>query len=218
MLPYRVQARSYNGLRHLPDLENDLEFEQAEGVPNIVKMPNSIFMKPHQDKSYLIEKKIGEALGTLFPGRTFVHNKSVPKSESRARPDYRCDELMLIVEFDGYQHYSQTKTILADEEKDSLYSALGYSIVRIPYFVQLSSTVIELLFSLPAVTWEQVYPHGFIADEALLPADFCPLGVCRFERDLARFACIRPEILASLNAKIEELGDSRRVVPPAFKF
>ena len=170
------------------------------------------------DVLYLDDKKLGSALSSLFPGKTFVYDKSVPRSELRARPDYRCDELMLIVEFDGYRHYTLAKTILADETKDACYIALGYSIVRVPYYVQLSSEVIDALFGLNGRKWEQNYAHGFIDENAPLPADFCSLGVDRFEQDLKRVECIRPDIIASLKAKIEILGDVRRVVPRDFRF
>jgi very-short-patch-repair endonuclease len=66
------------------------------------------------------------------------------------RPDYVSHDLKLVVEFDGYLHYTKSKTVLDDIDKDRIISNLGYSIVRIPYFVQLDKRVMEHLFG----TWK----------------------------------------------------------------
>ena len=50
---------------------------------------------------HLNEKLLGEWLILLFPNHKWINNKSVPNSGIRARPDYRNDELMILVEFDG---------------------------------------------------------------------------------------------------------------------
>ena len=42
----------------------------------------------------------------------------MPKSSLNTRPDYRNDELMLIVEFDGEKHYTDPNVIYRDEQKD----------------------------------------------------------------------------------------------------
>ena len=118
------------------------------------------------------------------------------------------------MEFDGYRHYfSNSAVILKDLEKDTAFAAVGYRIIRIPYFVQLSTSIVERLFGLKAVGVEQIYPHGFVAEEALLPADFCHLGIVRFRQDLDRFEFIRDDIIGSLREKIKRYGDVRLVLP-----
>ena len=61
------------------------------------------------------------------------------------------------------------------------------------------------------------FPHGFIADTVVFPADYCELGVVRFLRDLERFAAIRREILASLERAAVSRGDWRFVYPPSLR-
>jgi ABC-type branched-subunit amino acid transport system ATPase component len=59
------------------------------------------------------------------------------------------------------------------------------------------------------------FPHGFIAKTVVMPANFCELGITRFETDLERFSYIRQEILESLGRAIECSGDWRVVCPPS---
>ena len=41
---------------------------------------------------------------------------------------------------------------------------MGYKIIRVPYFVQLSSDVIKQLFGID-IDYKQIFPHGFIVDK-----------------------------------------------------
>ena len=49
---------------------------------------------------WLNEEVLGKYLEEIYPEYVFVHDKMVPDSGMKNRPDYRCDELNLIVEFD----------------------------------------------------------------------------------------------------------------------
>lgn len=146
---------------------------------------------------YLTETRLGEELNLFFPNQTFVHNRVVPESGILSRPDYRCDALKLIVEFDGHLHYCDPKVIKGDIRKDNTYSKMGYQIVRIPYFVQLSTPTIKYLFGL-VFEFQQYFPHGFISSGCILPAMFCEIGVKRFKNDLSRFEPIKLQIVQSL--------------------
>ncbi len=121
---------------------------------------------------------------------------------------------MLIIEFDGYGHYNQPDNILVDGLKDGVYQDMGYEIVRIPYFIQISKEVVNLLFD-KDVNIEQVYPHGFIDSKSMLPAYFCELGIKRFQRDLDRFDIVKDDIIKSLDDKYEEYGNINFVLPPS---
>lgn len=81
-----------------------------------------------------------------IPENEWIHDKPIEGSGRRIRPDYRCDLLKLIIEFDGVQHYQQPDTILKDYENQAFYESLNYKVVRIPYFIQLTNDVIRLLF------------------------------------------------------------------------
>lgn len=51
-----------------------------------------------------------------------------------------------MIEFDGVQHYQKPERIKADVENQRLYEELGYKVVRIPYFIQLSNDVVRQMF------------------------------------------------------------------------
>ena len=55
------------------------------------------------------------------------------------------------------------------------------------------------------------FPHGFIADTVVFPADFCELGIERFLNDLGRFAAIRSDIVVSLKRAATTRGDWRLI-------
>jgi len=98
-----------------------------------------------------------EYLSYIFNGYDFVYNSNVPKDVvfnrnkdaklRRYKPDARCEELNLIVEFDGIAHYQDPQVVLNDRERDDYFESLGYIVVRIPYWIQLSNEVIYHLFS-----------------------------------------------------------------------
>lgn len=100
---------------------------------------------------------LSEYLEYIFKGHTFVYNSRIPKdvirgrnadAEIRAyRPDARCEELSLIVEFDGVAHYQDQNVTLSDITKDNYLTKLGYDVVRIPYWIQLSREVVLHLFA-----------------------------------------------------------------------
>lgn len=166
-------------------------------------------------EGYLDEAKLGQCLAELFPNNEFIHDKAVPGAGIGNRPDYRCEELKLIVEFDGYQHYCQVDVIYKDRLKDATYTNMGYRIVRIPYFVQLTSNVVNHYFGVDDVDMQIDFPHGFIADKGeKLPAEFCSLGIARFVDELQELHFIQNDIIRSLKAKIEKYdGDLARVLP-----
>ena len=174
-------------------------------------------MKNNINQNYLTEKELGKILKHIFSNHPFIHNKQVPNSNIKTRPDYRNDILKLIVEFDGYHHYSTTKTIIRDELKDNTYKKMGYTIIRIPYFVQISKLIISNLFNIKT-NFIQTYPHGFIDLKAMLPADYCELGIKHFENDIKNFYYIKNEIIFSLKNKIKEHKNIKLVLPPSLYY
>jgi len=132
-----------------------------------------------ESNNYLTETKLGVILETLYPEMEFIHNKIVPNSGLRSRPDYRCEELKLIVEFDGHYHFTNPKTILSDVTKDNAYESMGYTVIRIPYFIQINRHTAKLFFDSSKCGLLRVedFPQGFITLNAITPASFCSLGV-----------------------------------------
>lgn len=165
---------------------------------------------------HLNEEFLGDVLQYIFPDNTFIRDKVVPNSNSRRRPDYRCDELNLIVEFDGDRHYKEASKIKSEREKVVLYESMGYKVVRIPYFIQLNTEVVKFLFNKDLPTYYE-YPQGFISKLAANPCDYCELGVKKFIEDLNRFDVVKEEVIKSLISKIEELKDIELVLPKSIE-
>lgn len=146
-------------------------------------------------KRYLNKTNLGKILSELFKDNSFKYRKQI----QGYRADYCCDALKLIVEFDGIDHYQKSTVVQSDAAKDTMLTSLGYTVVRIPFFVQMSSEVIKNLFKIN-IDFIRTFPHGFISKKAInmTPAHFCPLGLKRFVNDLHKFSYIKQDILNSL--------------------
>lgn len=100
---------------------------------------------------------LDEYLDYIFHGYEFEYDVPIPKpivfqrncdaTYRRFRPDARCESLSLIIEFDGLPHYQDPQIILSDKERDAYLRSLGYTVVRIPYWIQLSTDVVYNLFN-----------------------------------------------------------------------
>lgn len=161
---------------------------------------------------YLNEHNVERLLGVVFPGRQFHRGKVVPGSALRFKPDFRCDDPKVIVEFDGYGHYRNAEDVYWDRLKDKRYAALHFKVIRIPYFVQPCAETIAVLFDV-GLDYPLRYQHGFVDPYVVLPSDFCNSGIDKFLADLDKFACIRRDIVASLRPWITTLGHIDRVLP-----
>ena len=92
---------------------------------------------------------LNKYLEVLFPNKKWIHNKRLYYDEVKRSyiiPDYRCEELKLIVEFDGKLHYTDHNTIMRDVRNEKIYKKEGYTVIRIPYFIQLTNDVVNTLF------------------------------------------------------------------------
>lgn len=155
--------------------------------------------------AYLNEDNLDVILKELYPNVLFIRNKQIPNFKHKWRPDFRSDELMLLIEFDGYLHYTKNNTILIDKLKDIEYTKLGYNVIRIPYFIQLNTEVIKLLFNID-YEFNQVYSHGFIDDKAIRPYDFCYNGLIRYKKDIIKFDICKNDIDKSLGFELDQVN------------
>lgn len=134
---------------------------------------------------------LDEYLEVIFPGCIWIHDKPFGKhgeKNYRIRPDYRCDELMLIVEFDGLQHYQNPDKIRVDEDNTKIYESFGYKVVRIPYFIQLTNEVVREMFGIKVK--ECLFPKDIpsIGPKGKnTPAYCCPAGIFRMAKEFNRF-------------------------------
>ena len=161
--------------------------------------------------NYLTEDSLYELLTHLYTDFEIIRNKIVPNSNIKNRPDFRIESKKLIIEFDGYRHYTMPNVILTDINKDKVYSSIGYTVIRIPYFIQMTFELQKLLFD-TVCNVETSYPHGFIDDAALLPAAYCELGIIRFKNDLEKFKLVYADIINSLKYKNKPLLE---ILPPS---
>lgn len=159
-----------------------------------------------KDRQYLTEERLKNFVFEIFKNTEIIHNRKL----FNVRPDFYLPEFKLIIEFDGYFHFSKSKTIIRDLTLDKTAKRTEIKVIHIPYFIQLDIKTYNILFSdyikLEDKTLNLLknykYPHGFINEKALLPADFCNLGIKRFEYFLNLFSPIKNEIINSLNNKI----------------
>ena len=132
---------------------------------------------------------------------------------SRCAFDFLVPKEKILVEFDGSGHYQQSQVIRRDLLKDQVAGSLGYRVVRIPYFVQLTNdTFYEAFGFRSSVKILTSYPHGFVDPKATLPADFSSLGVEKFINDFTRFQSAQSSILETFEAQMKKHGDYRWVI------
>lgn len=130
-------------------------------------------------------------LAVIYPGYNWIHDKPLGKIDGvsyKTRPDYRCEEHKIIVEFDGIVHYSNPEQILKDYHLTETYTNLGYKVIRIPYFIQLTNKNVEKLFGIKVV--QQLFPKD-IASMSVIeknsPGFLCPLGIERMANEFKQF-------------------------------
>lgn len=135
-------------------------------------------------------------LNEIFPHiNDWIHDEKLPKDIvkkykiGRLRPDYRSETLKIIIEFDGIDHYRSPFQIKKDTLNTNLYNKIGYKVIRIPFFIQLSKSAIKELFGVgmeKEMFNEKDYP-SFSVDSKCTPACFCSAGIKRMAKDFLNF-------------------------------
>ena len=116
----------------------------------------------------------------------WIHDRTCPGT--RYRPDFRSEQLKIIIEFDGILHYKNPENIIRDRKKDAQYRALGYEVVRIPYFIQLTNQAVKQLFhrDVSEELFNPLLPSLF-PELRNTPAFLCPLGIQRMAKEFRAF-------------------------------
>lgn len=128
---------------------------------------------------YLTEILLEKFLLETFPNKTYTKNKKAFKQYS-FRPDFVFHDLKLVIEFDGYHHFTNDVKVFKDLKQDSILKALDYTVIRIPYFIQLNSEeIIKFIFDISKPKFN-LYPHGFIDPKCGLPGTFSRKGLEKF--------------------------------------
>jgi hypothetical protein len=135
---------------------------------------------------------LNEYLKVIFPDTDdWIHDKTIGEFNGqryRKRPDYRSDSLKLIIEFDGLQHYTNPDVIQKDIENTNLYKSLGYKVVRIPYFIQLTNKAVKIMFNKEIK--EKLFDEKFSSLSIIgrnSPAYLCPAGLKRMAEEFRLF-------------------------------
>jgi len=131
---------------------------------------------------YLTQRKLASALAEIVGEDWFGSELKLPDSRRRWDMAFCTDGHTTVVEYDGDAHYRDPLKIKIDSEKDAIAESLEYTVVRIPYWIQLDSEMLLHYFGITAVI-QQDFPHGFITTK-LFPASYCEMGISRFRREL----------------------------------
>lgn len=160
--------------------------------------------------TYLTEKSLGDILRAWAGPENVTPQPMV--LGTRMRYDYlvTLPNETLFVEFDGDSHFRDANVIFRDDAKDKIAATLGRRVIRIPYFIQLTTETFSFFFG-EGFDVATSFPHGFIAHK-MLPSSFCPLGYARARSILDDAPSgVREAVLLSLVNKTKTL-------PPAFVF
>lgn len=148
-------------------------------------------------------------LKAIYPNTNdWIHDKPFSAVKGcRKRPDYLSPSLKLIVEFDGIQHYQGPDKIRTDAENKALYENNGYTVVRIPYFIQLSRSAVIRLFNVDPgrELFNELIPSlGPLGHNS--PAYLCPQGIARMAKEFLMFPEQMKTNLEFLKAQPKELN------------
>jgi len=134
---------------------------------------------------------LDDYLPFLFSDKTWIHDKPFGKRDGqsyRIRPDFLCEEEKIIIEFDGLQHYTSPLNIRKDRENQAIYESFGFKVIRIPYFINLTTDVVREMFGINV--------HGNLFDPNIpsmsvkwqnTPAFCCYEGIVRMAEEFKRY-------------------------------
>jgi len=142
--------------------------------------------------------------------------------------DYYIPEKKLVVEYDGPDHYTNIWKIKRDVTKDKYFSKDDFKIVRIPYWLQIQSSVSDYLFScqLSKETEneiaKQIYKVSDVSEimysglyqSQNTPANFIEKGRERFKNEFnSAPKIVQESVRTTLKAYIHRVGDVDCVLP-----
>ena len=155
-------------------------------------------------KDYLTEERLGVILNAHF-------DEIIPQRKvDRYRADFYIPGIDTYVEFDGYAHFTQNTTQIRDEDKNEIIESNMSTIIRIPYFVQLTPQMFKHYFDIDMLLeCEYDYPQGFIDKKALLPADFNRFGMTLYKDILSNLPKnVRVEIMKTDRENYRHLNEN----------
>lgn len=140
----------------------------------------------------------------IYPNvHDWVNDRVIPESGRKFRPDWRSELLKVVIEFDGIQHYVTPKATDANNERNRFYESLGYKVIRIPFFIQLSNNVVKKLFCVEVkeMLFDEKYPSMGTKKSSF--AYMCPEGIKKAVNEFITISreqfIVNYEYLKSLN-------------------
>ncbi len=154
---------------------------------------------------YLTEEKLANTLQSLVGAGWLGCQVKTGNGRSTWDMAYVLDGVTSAVEFDGDDHYCNTLKIKADRQKGAFATANNIRLIRIPFWVQLTTSTLSHYFHLNA-SIEQSFPHGFISTKCF-PASFCELGIERFCTEISAIPLdVRAAVIKSLRDRATDHG------------
>ena len=159
-------------------------------------------------EGYLTQDKLLDILNQL-PEFKLIGKEVQVAFKNRKRWDFlfEVNGKQIVVEFDGDAHYRDSLRIKSDTEKNEIAFQTNLKVVRIPYWLQLTTKTFTHLFGFaPSKEISNNFPHGFIVTK-VFPASSCSLGIKRYSKELSLLPKeIKEEILFSLEDRVKEYG------------
>lgn len=167
-------------------------------------------------KPYTTQASLAATLQEVFRDSWKGNEITVPGSRRRWDMAYADGDKIVVVEYDGDEHYRQSIKIKADNEKDKAAEAAGYVVIRFPYWVQLETRTLLHYFGVQRSLHTE-FPHGFITTKHF-PASFCELGIQRFRAEMDSLPQdVRLEVCKSLRDCATEYG-LEYVLPSSLRY
>lgn len=160
------------------------------------------------EELWLTENRLKHILKQLFPKEEIIHNKVWNELGIIIRPDFRIPSLKLVIEFQGYRHFTNIKVVDRDILVETICNELNYKFLEIPYFIQPTTTVLKFLFgNLKTIkNFSNGFPHGFIHPKAELLGSFSLAGLIKVHSIFKQFPIkVKRQCYASLKKRAELL-------------
>ena len=137
---------------------------------------------PRNNNIYTNEFSLKEVLikGFNLAEDNLIHNKQFIKDGYRFRPDYRFtfNNIQYIVEFQGYQHFTDPNVLYKDSIKRNIYNKDNCKFIEIPYFIQVNDYTFEYFFGMKPINKlpENNFCHGFVHPKSKSLGEFSVKG------------------------------------------
>lgn len=159
-------------------------------------------LKEKRNPIWLQEQRLFDVLRSMFNNVDFQKKHKIDNKVMK--PDITIND-KIVVEFQGNKHFTISTTVYNDKLKKSIFENHNFIFVEIPYFVQLTSKVMNYYFGVDS-DFSDSFPHGFVYPDLNYPGDFCLSGLRKYFSFLRKLPIEVPEqcYLSLLNrSKIE---------------